>query len=175
MTHVARRESWKEAPRAIAYFCNVLPDDAGPGAPADPAVGAEYMRRRKNDVRRNAIRFMNADLCRIWSDAHDRGSFDWKHLHAVNSTPDGEDRFATQYWTANVRPSDRYTQTLPGSPQFRISPLDGTYDNLTLAGDWTSCGLNSGCVEAAVMSGLLASHAITRYPVLSDIVGYDHP
>jgi acyl-CoA synthetase (AMP-forming)/AMP-acid ligase II len=27
-----------------------------------------------------------------------------------------------------------------------------TYDNLTVAGDWTACGLNMGCVEAAVMT-----------------------
>jgi hypothetical protein len=32
-----------------------------------------------------------------------------------------------------------------------------------------------GCVEAAVMSGMLAAHAIAGSPRLSDIVGYDHP
>jgi uncharacterized protein with NAD-binding domain and iron-sulfur cluster len=53
--------------------------------------------------------------------------------------------------------------------------LDRDYDNLTVAGDWTSCGLNTGCVEAAVMSGLLAAHAVAQSPPLSDIVGYDHP
>ena len=57
----------------------------------------------------------------------------------------------------------------------RISPLDRTYDNLTVAGDWTSCGLNLGCVEAAVMSGMLAAHALSGAPALSEIVGYDHP
>jgi predicted NAD/FAD-dependent oxidoreductase len=50
-----------------------------------------------------------------------------------------------------------------------------TYDNLTIAGDWTASGLCSGCVESAVMSGMLASHAISKLPVLEDIVGYDHP
>jgi len=74
-----------------------------------------------------------------------------------------------------VRPSDRYTQCLPGSTKHRISPLDRTYDNLTIAGDWTNCSLNMGCVEAAVMSGLLAAHALSGSPELADIVGYDHP
>jgi len=64
---------------------------------------------------------------------------------------------------------------VPGSARFRISPLDKTYDNLTIAGDWTDCGLNIGCVEAAVMSGLLASHALSGTPALKDIVAYDHP
>ena len=84
-------------------------------------------------------------------------------------------RFDSQFWVANVNPTDRYTQSLPGSAEHRISPLDNTYDNLTLAGDWTDCGLNLGCVEAAVMSGRLAAHALSGSPALEDIIGFDHP
>ncbi|HEY4575095.1 MAG TPA: FAD-dependent oxidoreductase, partial [Thermoanaerobaculia bacterium] len=85
------------------------------------------------------------------------------------------ERFATQYWTANVNPSDRYVLTLPGTAKDRISPLDNTYDNLTVAGDWTACGLTLGCVESAVISGRLAAHALSGWPRLEDIVGFDHP
>ena len=92
----------------------------------------------------------------------------------ANGPPD-EARFATQFWSANVNPSDRYTLPLPGTVSQRISPLDNTYDNLTIAGDWTNCGLNMGCVEAAVMSGRLAAHALSQSPPLEDIIGYDHP
>jgi predicted NAD/FAD-dependent oxidoreductase len=47
---------------------------------------------------------------------------------------------------------------------------------MTVAGDWTACGLDVGCVEAAVMSGMLAAHAITGdTPALESIIGYDHP
>jgi uncharacterized protein with NAD-binding domain and iron-sulfur cluster len=63
----------------------------------------------------------------------------------------------------------------PGSWRYRISPLDMTYDNLTLTGDWTDSGFHSGCVEGAVMSGLLAAHAVCGYPLLEEIIGYDHP
>jgi len=49
-----------------------------------------------------------------------------------------------------------------------------TYDNPTVAGDWTACGLNVGCVEAAVMSGRLAAHAIAQWPELGEIIGFDH-
>ena len=76
---------------------------------------------------------------------------------------------------ANVDPSDRYTLSLPGSCERAISPLDHTFDNLTIAGDWTDCGFNEGCVEAAVMSGRLAAHAIAMSPALEQIVGFDHP
>jgi len=62
-----------------------------------------------------------------------------------------------------------------GSIKFRISPLDTGIANLTVAGDWTACGFTEGCVEAAVMSGKLASNAISGLPRLKDIVGYDHP
>ena len=55
------------------------------------------------------------------------------------------------------------------------SPLDASVINMTIAGDWTECGFNEGCIEAAVMSGMLASHAICGFPALEDIVGYDHP
>ena len=76
-----------------------------------------------------------------------------------------------------MNPSDRYVLTrFPGpSLIYRISPLDNSYDNLTIAGDWTACGFNAGCVEAAVMSGLLAAHAISLSPPLEKIIGFDHP
>jgi uncharacterized protein with NAD-binding domain and iron-sulfur cluster len=80
-----------------------------------------------------------------------------------------------QFWTANINPTDRYVQSLPGSIIYRISPLDMTFDNLTIAGDWTATGLDTGCIESAVMSGRLAAHAISQRPRLQDIVGYDHP
>ena len=41
-----------------------------------------------------------------------------------------------------------------------------------LAGDWIYTGLNVGSVEGTVMSGRLASYAISGYPALKDIVGY---
>lgn len=72
--------------------------------------------------------------------------------------------------------SEQYAQSLPGTIAQRVSPLDATFANATVAGDWTKCGLDVGCVEAAVMSGLLAVHAITgETPTLDSIIGYDHP
>ena len=84
-------------------------------------------------------------------------------------------RFDTQFWNANVNPSDRYVLSLPGSVRYRLSPLDMSFDNLTIAGDWTATGLDTGCIESAVMSGRLAAHALSQQPPLQDIVGYDHP
>jgi uncharacterized protein with NAD-binding domain and iron-sulfur cluster len=175
MRHLVGRESWRKVPRAIAYFCSVLPEPEG------VAAGVADAARLRDTVRRNAIRFLNEDIVHLWPDATEApGSFRWESLADADERPgmpprQGEDRFASQFWRANVHPSDRYTLSLPGTSAYRLSPLDRTYDNLTIAGDWTACGFNAGCVEAAVMSGRLAAHAIAGAPRLEDIVGYDHP
>jgi uncharacterized protein with NAD-binding domain and iron-sulfur cluster len=175
MRHLIARETWPEAPRALAYFCSVLLEAEGsPIAPHRDRLAAERER-----VRRNAVDFLNHDIVHLWPQAERApGEFRWELLVDPDGPAAGrntEARFASQFWTANVSPSDRYTLSLPGSAAYRISPLDRTYDNLTIAGDWTDCGFNAGCVEAAVMSGRLAAHAISESPALEDIEGYDHP
>jgi len=66
-------------------------------------------------------------------------------------------------------------QSVPGSDRYRMKTDATGYDNLYVVGDWIDCGFNTGCVEAAVMSGLLASHALSGSPPLEEIVGHDHP
>jgi hypothetical protein len=83
--------------------------------------------------------------------------------------------FLSQFWRANVDPSDHYVLSLPGTGRHRIKPGETGFDNLVITRDWTDCGLNAGCVEAAVMSGRLAAHAVTGTPRLEDIVGYPRP
>lgn len=170
-------ESWPRPPRALAYFCNALPETQSP----NDRSCREYPDRRREEVRRNAVRFLNEQIGHLWPEAtRTPGEFRWDVLVDPNRSADepaaqDEHRFDSQFWTANVNPSDRYSTSMPGSSAHRISPLDRTYDNLTIAGDWTDCGLNAGCVEAAVMSGRLAAHAIAQSPRLEDIVGFDHP
>ena len=40
----------------------------------------------------------------------------------------------------------------------------GRFDGLFLAGDWTLTDLNLGCIEATVISGMMASKAICGKP-----------
>jgi uncharacterized protein with NAD-binding domain and iron-sulfur cluster len=167
-------ERWPIPPRGVAYFCNALSDDAS----LDRQL-ADYPLRRSAEVKRNAIRFLNEDIARLWPAAAANGSFRWELLASADgrqpSAAQGSEAFDSQLWKANVNSSDRYVLAPPGSLQYRISPLDASYDNLTIAGDWTDCGFNEGCAEAAVMSGRLAAHALSEFPPLEDIVGYDHP
>jgi uncharacterized protein with NAD-binding domain and iron-sulfur cluster len=49
----------------------------------------------------------------------------------------------------------------------------GEFSNLYLAGDWTQCTINAGCMEAATISGMLCSEAISGYPLRYQISGLD--
>ena len=55
----------------------------------------------------------------------------------------------------------------------RLHSGDTGYGNLVFAGDWTFTGLNYGCVEAAVMSGMEACRAICGSPKI--IFGENYP
>ncbi|HLW70468.1 MAG TPA: NAD(P)-binding protein [Candidatus Binataceae bacterium] len=177
MRHLAVQEDWPCRPRAIVYSCGAMHESAQSRGRRD----SSYASASSAQVRREAVRWLNRHGGDILPNAvHASGGFRWELLidaaeTAAGSGKHGAARFTSQFWTANVNPSDRYVLSLPGSTEYRISPLDYTYDNLTIAGDWTSCGLNVGCVESAFISGRLAAHAIAAAPALEEIIGYDHP
>ncbi|MBK8249814.1 MAG: NAD(P)-binding protein [Gemmatimonadetes bacterium] len=172
MTHLIPEEGFSARVKSVAYFCSVLPDrpDAEQG-------DEDFPMKRRAFVRDNAVTFIERDLPILWPRLRDaKGRVRWEWLVPGDGAPRRtSDAIDGQYWTANVNPTDRYVLSLPGSPRYRLSPLDATFDNLTIAGDWTATGLDSGCIESAVISGRLASHALSQFPPLADIVGYDHP
>ena len=154
MGHLLPREQWPtdEAPRTIAYFCNVL--DAKVAGPSDADAAAA-------DVHSNVVEFLRRDVKGIWPNAVGiDGDFRWEALVGGDAT--GPDRLGHQYLRANVDPSDAYVQSLPGTDAYRLRPDDTGFRNLVVAGDWTDCGLNAGCVEAATRSGILAAQAVTE-------------
>jgi uncharacterized protein with NAD-binding domain and iron-sulfur cluster len=175
MSHLIPEENWTEPVKSVAYFCSVLPDNGRQGAPITEAGSRE----QRETVRANAVGFLNRHAGTLWPNAINERGFRWSLLAAEDGASRTDDaasaRFETQFWTANVNPTDRYVLSLPGSIRYRISPLDMTFDNLTIAGDWTATGLDTGCIESAVMSGRLAAHAVSGQPALEEIVGYDHP
>ena len=175
MRQLIEREDVTPAPGAVAYFCSVLPDadyTSKVDLNADPHPSAH------DKVRSSVIDFLNKDVGHFWPGAVTDAGFRWSLLAHETDEQDivtGEDRIDSQFWTANVNPTDKYILSLPGTQSARISPLDAKFDNMTVAGDWTACGHMAGCVEAAVMSGRLAAHAISKAPRLEEIIGYDHP
>jgi uncharacterized protein with NAD-binding domain and iron-sulfur cluster len=166
------------------YFCSVLADAQLPGPLSVPVQPDEDVaprdRVRPDDlnaarelVKENARRFLDDWIFQLWPDAADRypNAFKWDFL-VGGKNGNAVDPLDTQYIVANVDPSQRYTQSLPGTTQYRIAPGETGFGRLVIAGDWTECGLNFGCVEAAVISGRLASAAITGFPDTRFIPGY---
>lgn len=173
MAHVVPEEEWSGTPpKTSVYLCAVLPDPADAAELSEP----DYPQQRTQKVLDAARTFLESQAKEIWPNAYDKGKFRWDLLVASGAgSARGAKRLETQHFRANVNPSDRYVIHTPGSYRYRISPLDRTYDNFTIAGDWTDSGFHSGCVEGAVMSGLLAAHALSGSPKLMDIIAYDHP
>jgi uncharacterized protein with NAD-binding domain and iron-sulfur cluster len=149
-------EDWPDhdRPGAVAYFCGTL-DAAWPTAES----GAGYLDRYQQLVREQATSFIDRNLSPFFPNAVTDKGFDWHLLGGVNGER-GRAALDTQHVSVNVDPSDRYVQSVPGTERYRLRPDESGYDNLILAGDWTDCAMNAGCIEAAVMSGLQAANAL---------------
>jgi hypothetical protein len=161
MSHLIKREGMGSGVRAIGYFCGVLPDPPGKKN-LEPAAATER-------ARRNALSFLKEDARALWPNAHRRWRLRWRQLPGTEVDwnllfdPDnnkGELRFGSQYWRGNVAAWDRYVTTPAGSVAYRLRANESGFTNLVLAGDWTRNGIDGGCVEAAVRSGIQAAHAI---------------
>jgi uncharacterized protein with NAD-binding domain and iron-sulfur cluster len=159
MSHLGAREDWPDGcqPKSIAYFCGVLGGASGSGGPVDERAATAA-------VRAGARVFLDRDVAALWPGAAGQSGFRWDLLCDAagggTGPATGPERLDGQYWRANVDPSDRYVQSLPGSDRYRLQPGATGFDNLVVAGDWTDCGLNAGCVEAATRSGQLAARAV---------------
>jgi uncharacterized protein with NAD-binding domain and iron-sulfur cluster len=158
MPHLVRQEAVGGA-ETVAYFCNVLAD-----SPAPPrGMADQWLRDQDHLVRAQALRFLTADIGSLWPKAIDplTGQFDWARLIAPATTV-GPARLDAQFRRANIEPSERYVLSVPGSSAYRIQPDDTGFGNLFATGDWTSCTLDAGCVEAAVIAGMVAANGIHR-------------
>ncbi len=154
MCQLITAEDWPaDAVGSIAYLCNSMPTPPGPIDRNDH----ELPKRASESARLTAIEFLRTQTISLWPRAVLRypTDFDWSVLTALDDS-EGENRFNTQFWRANVDPSERYVQSLPGTTRYRLAPGGSGYSNLWLAGDWTSGKLPCGCVEAAVSSGIEA-------------------
>ena len=162
MGHLVEQEAWPEheRPATVAYLCSTLAEDV-----------ARRPNKAAAAVRANAAEFLQHRAGSLWPGAIDpAGGFQWDLL-AGGGEAEGPARLDAQYWTASVDPSDRYVQSPPGSAVHRLRTDEAGYVNLFLAGDWINCGLNAGCIEAAVMSGLEAANAVRGRPLLEDVTG----
>jgi uncharacterized protein with NAD-binding domain and iron-sulfur cluster len=149
-------EDWPDddRPGTVAYFCGSL------NAPW-PGDERDYVERHRKLVLAAATEHVDHHLRLHFPNAVTEQGFAWHLLSGVDAQR-GQSAMATQHISVNIDPSDRYVQSVPGSDEHRLRPDESGYDNLVLAGDWTDSGMNAGCIEAAVMSGLEAANALLR-------------
>ena len=186
MTHLLPRESWPAGavPGSLTYFCGPL---AG-GIP--PLSDTQAPARAESQVKAGMQRWLQDNATIMWPAAGDPATpgrgFDWGLLVDGSTTAvgasaktsadtSGPARFDSQFWRANIDPSERYVLSVPGSTKHRLHANQPDFGNLWVTGDWTYNGVNAGCVEAAVMSGLLTANAMCGVPALADIVGFNDP
>jgi uncharacterized protein with NAD-binding domain and iron-sulfur cluster len=161
MSHLMMREDWTSSsvPGAIGYFCGPMKD---PGIP--PPSNHKFPGEQLDDAYRTSLEFMNQSCLTLLTNAKSPGGgFDFNLLVDPNNGS-GNARFKSQYFRVNIDPSERYVLSVKGSTQHRLRSAASGFDNLYLAGDWTSNGVNAGCVEAAAISGIQAAAGILGRP-----------
>ena len=133
MPQLIDAECWPEAdrPGAIAYFCGALEEGA--------------------DVRANAVAFFEDALGHLLPGVvGEDGRFRWELVCEDGLLLPGQRRPVRP-----LRPVRARAATRTG-----CAPTRAATTTSFLAGDWTDNGLNAGCIEAAVLSGLRAANAV---------------
>ena len=158
MHHLVSQERVDGA-ATVAYFCNVLADSQAPlRGEAD-----EWLKAQQEHLHQQALRFLSRDIASLWPKGTNPLTRElyWNLLVDPSGGKD-EARLDAQFLRVNVEPSERYVLSVPGSSTYRIAPDDTDFENLYAVGDWTACTINAGCVEAAVISGMVAANGIFR-------------
>lgn len=161
MSDLLRRETWPDSnrPQSIAYFCGPLPD----AAHIPPYTDHAFPSRELAAYKQQARQFLDERVKDLWPNAVTGDHFMWELLVDLTNQR-GPARLDSQYTRVNLDPTERYVLSVPGSTQFRLRADQLPFANVVLSGDWTYNGINAGCVEAAVMGGMLASRALCGYP-----------
>jgi hypothetical protein len=150
-------ERWTPAPKTLLYFCGPLKH-----------VKPEYDRDRFPAEQLAVVR----EGLETWLDEMPGLLPNVNLPDDLHACAGQADPLNCQYIRANVQPHDRYVLSKPDHLNYRRLAWHSGYDNMALAGDWIFHGFNIASFEGAVMSGALASHALTAFPPINKITGY---
>jgi hypothetical protein len=163
-------------PFAIATVFGSLKGPKKP-LPRGPQADREILRQQASAVR-HARRFIDKDAGGLWPQLYGpEGAPRYQAFYSTTAplpdeaarSVDERARARWQLLRANVGPLERYVLALPGTLQYRLRADETGFRNLVFAGDWTRNGLEVGCCEGAVMSGLQAARALADHP--AEIIG----
>lgn len=163
MDQVIDKETWPTSVEvnSIGYFCSVMPMAEYP-----PQSDKQYPSLCAEQVKQDALRNLKDQMWNLWPKVSQPGEFDWRVLvDLTNGT--GEERFNSQYWRANIDPSERYVLSVTNSSITRLETDQTGFSNFYITGDWIKTPLNAGCVEAATMAGIQTANALSgsHYPI----------
>lgn len=159
MSQLLVRETWAAGhdPKSCAYFCGQLVEEVAP----DQATAY---------VKQQAQKFVDGDLPNLWPGLQSSGGAAPGQYLVSPTECAGETPLASQYFRANVDPSERYVMSVAGATGARLRADESGFDGLVLTGDWIDNGFNAGCVEASVMSGLEAANVVAGRPIGEGII-----
>lgn len=143
-----------EAPQHLLYSCGVLPDS---DVAQTPNPEGDLPHQLHATLEKQLGSWLNNESTKVFPLLADEdGNFDWSRIGDPNA-----DYISQHYHRVNFDGHSRYILSTTNSIQHRLRPNESGFDNLTLAGDWTKTGIDLGCVEASVISGMLAVEAIS--------------
>ena len=161
MTQLLDVETWPkdDRPGHLSLLAGVLPGPATAPPPSDKSFVAEAQKQ----VLQSTEAFLDHGAATLWPDIATNGKVGWDQVW-VPDDQQASPKETYQYLRANIDPSERYTLVVAGSSKHRMKVDGSTYYNLYLAGDWTDNPGGVGDFESTIMSGRLASRAISGLP-----------
>ncbi|PZQ63765.1 MAG: hypothetical protein DI570_07715, partial [Phenylobacterium zucineum] len=120
-------EDWPKdnMPKALWYFCGLMPDYE----PPPPFTDTDYPRRQAERVRTQSIQYLQTAIGTMLPKATVRANnglgdpmgLDFGLLvDTRDGGAEGVTRFDSQFWRANIDPTERYVSSPPGSVDFRL-------------------------------------------------------
>ena len=158
-------EDWPESeePRTVAYFCGASTPSGRPTDNPRPT----YRRYQETGFVLMPSTTSTATSASICPAAVTEDGFAWGLLGGARRTSAARRRWRPSTSASTSTRRIATCSRCPGSDKYRLRPDESGYDNLVLAGDWTDCGMNAGCIEAAVVVGSAGGQRTSRpRPVL---------
>ena len=158
MNQVLAREDWSSQgkdPKHVGYFCSQLklkPSDF------PPQNNSSFPHKMADIVKQNALEKLK-HARDIWPNSFENGHFNWTVLTSPNELK-GIEKFNSQFWRANIDPSELYVQSAVNSSRHRIATHGAGFSNLYFTGDWIRNEINMGCIEGAVSAALQTAKAV---------------
>ncbi len=168
MSDLIQRENWptNDTPQNISYFCgptpqpeaNIILENAQKGTFGD----AGFPDAQTALAKQAALDYLQKLTPHLWPGIwRNQSSFDFNTLMDT-ANGEGIERFDTQFFRANIDPTELYVMSFTGSSAFRLkTDQTASFGNLYITGDWIDNGFNAGCIEATVMAGLQTARAIS--------------